>query len=1090
MRILVILLLVCLSTAATAQNPQIILVNSGELIKKSISLRNEDKKDQALLELDKISKSDTNYALSIYHKSLTLLMSAKHKETQEVCKFGLNLNSKYEASFFLFLAASYDDSGQKELAIETYKKGLEKYPYDYSLLTSMGMTYLNLWKINEAVECFQKSININFFNALSHKMLGHLCLIQNQPTRGTLSILTYLTLEPQDDNADNVIIELEKYLSTNVAFNNDSLLIQTAEDFQTTDLVLNSQVTFNKNFKLKSELDYKVVRQCQALLEKLEYAEESEDFWMKNYVLFYKRIWENGLFNDFTHYWLSSVNEKAKKRYEKNDAGIKKAKELVDNSFSEHDKLKVLDFNGKTAKYFVGTYNNHNLQAITTKYDESTKTLMGYTEFFHPNKSLMSKGLYDDNGQKTGEWKYYTEEGFLSQISVFNPKDSTVKFKDYFPNGNLEVEGQYKNDLEQGEFIYYYLGGGKKYVKVFEKGQKEGKFFDYHQNGQLAADAIYKNNELDGPSRQYYYNGQLSSESTYSKGLEEGDYKSYFFNGKPKVAGKMSNNLLQGEWLYFDINGKKIAQSIYKDSKKEGKQSTFHSNGKLASEGNSTDGEPVGLHKYFDEDGLIFAEEFYEKKLLKYTKIFDKKGNIIKENTRKNDQLVYETYYPAGQKRQEGSMNKFGNNGSMKEYYMSGALFAERQYKDGLLHGISKEFTELGQLKMEGFFKDNQRDGYFVYYHDNGQKSYEGWYVNDLAEGQWKYYYNNGVIKDVMFFQNGIATGYAENYAPTGVKLYEYFTKDNIVTKTTQYDTLGQVFNTIDLPKANGKVTILSLNKKPYKEYTLVNGVKQGKETYYWSKDGNKYAEVAYNNDMMDGKYMSYHHNGKLKNEIEYKNGLQDGYDKRYFDNGKLEYEGKNIEGEADGESQWYYHNGALETVTPLKKDEKNGELIHFGEDGKTPAYKIIYVQGHIVGYSYQDKNAQWLPVINTKNGTFDIKAYYPNGKMSYQASYKNNQRMGNLKRYYMNGNLSAEYNFVNGMYHGEQKVFYVNGKIRNRYFQKEDEHEGPSYSYTETGKLVLEEHYLQGYYHGKVIEYDANEKVAKSRNFYFGIEY
>lgn len=1090
MRIYFFMAFVFLGLNTTAQKTQIPLINSAETIQKGIELSNENKKDEALLEFSKVSKSDTNYALAVYHKTLTLLGKEEYDQSIEAAKLGLGLNSKYEAMFYLFLGAAYQDAGQKELALQTYQKGIDKYPYDYNLYANKGMAYYELWKINEAVECFQKAINLNFYNALSHRLLGYLCLMQNQPTRGALSILTYLTIEPQDERAQSMIVALEKHLTTNVPYHADSLIINVNDDFQTTDLVLNAQATFNKNFKLKSEHDFKVIRQCQALLEKLEYVADSDDFWMKNYVPFYNKIWQNGLFNDFTSYWMASVNEKALKKYEKNDAGIKKAKELAESTFSEINKYKTFTFNGITGKYYVGTYNDNSIQAITTKYDRTTEKISGYTEFYHENKALMSKGLYDDNGEKTGEWKYFTEQGLISQICVYSPKDSSLTYKNYYPNGNVESEGTYKNETDHGKYFYYYPSGGKKFEKVFENGKKAGKGIDYHQNGKISSEGVYKDDQLEGLSSQYYYNGKTLSQTTWISGEEEGEYKGFHPNGQLKTVGKMSKDLSQGEWLYYDDKGKLTGKSNYKDSKLEGTLLQYNHNGKVSFEGNYQNGEPTGFQKYFDEDGKLFGEEFFEKKTVKYSKFYDKKGALIKENTRKGEQFVYVSYFPTGQKRIEGSMNKLGNNGTIREYYMSGALLAERQYKDGSLHGISKEYTELGKLKAQENYSDGLKDGYFTYYHDNAKIATEGWYVKDKMEGEWRYYYDNGNLKDIIFYQKDEAIAYSENYAATGKKLYEYYKKDGIYQKITQYDTLGNVLNVIENPTGNGKISILSFNKKPYKEYTLENGVKKGKEYYYWAKDGKPNAEIDYNNDLVDGLYKGYHPDGSIKYQYEYLNNQQHGIQKRFYENGKLEFEAEYVNDVAEGESRWYNYQGILETIIPMSNDQKHGELIQFGEDGKTAAYKIIYIHNHIEGYSYLDKNGQWLPTIKTENGTFDIKAYYPNGKLSYQASYLKNQRIGNSKRYYLNGNLSSDYNYVDGLYDGEQKEYFTNGKIRIKYYQKDDQTEGPYYYYNENGKKTLEENYLQGHYHGKVIEYDANEKATKTRNFYFGMEY
>lgn len=48
----------------------------------------------------------------------------------------------------------------------------------------------------------------------------------------------------------------------------------------------------------------------------------------------------------------------------------------------------------------------------------------------------------------------------------------TGKWKNYFPNGRVESEGEYENDSKIGEWIFYHETGNFKCSKIFKNGRQ------------------------------------------------------------------------------------------------------------------------------------------------------------------------------------------------------------------------------------------------------------------------------------------------------------------------------------------------------------------------------------------------------------------------------------------------------------------------------------------------------------------------------------------------------------------------------------------------------------------------------------------
>ncbi len=1090
MRQFLLLILTLACTVCQAQVSRIPLIKASELIGEGLKLHEEGKYDEAIAKYDAISRNDSSYAWAVYEKTLSYYSKKDHTKAIEIANFGLTLKSEYEPLFHLMLAASLDDAGNREGALKAYQKGIDKYPNDYRLHYNKGVVYYRMWKINEATACLQRTIELNFFHANSHRLLGLICMEQDQLSRAILSTLTYLTIEPQHSLAADNIIKLERYLTEDIVYNPDSVLLKIDDEaFQTTDLVLKSHAALNVKFKLQSKLDFKIVRQLQAFLEKLEYDENSQDFWMKKYVAFYQKIWKSGTFEDNTYYWLASVDERAKKKYEKDDANIKKIKASASTEFQKIGRFKKFTINGKESLYRVGFHENDIIQSIVTDYDEEKEIIRGYAEFYHANGALASRGIYDQSGSRTGEWKFYDALGLLSQISQYAPKDSIVAYQNYFSNGNISDEGTLRAGEDDGKYASFYASGGKKYEVNIERSKKTGKSIEYFEDGNVSSEAFYKDGTLNGLLKNYHPNGKLSSERMMVDDEEEGVFKSYYINGQLNVTGKVEKDITQGEWLYHHDNGQLSSKAFFKDNLKEGIYTTFHRNGGKTSEGNYSKNEPTGVHKYYDEDGKISSEENYENGQIKSYKYFDKQGNILAENSRKGEVLEIKTFYPSGAKKIEGKINKEGRQGVFTEYHESGGKNTESEYLNGMLTGVTKEYGETGRIISENAYKNDTLDGYHIQYESNGKMSQEGWFVKGLAQGAWKNYHDNGILKDLIYYNGNIIDGFSEHFHPNGKKESEYFVRNLVVETIVQFDTTGKAFNTIEIPKGNANVVLKGISGSKLREYTYKNGNKSGEEIFYYT-NGSKQASMTYKYGKEWGLRTTYDISSNKEREYTYQNDIMDGPTRMYYEDGKIEFEGFYKENEIDSISKWYAYDGTLETIISLKNGKRNGEYTYFGEDGKTAAYKLNYRNDQITGYTYLDKNSQWLPLTPVKNGTFDLKAYFPNGKSSYEGSYVKNQRHGLCRHFYMNGNIKDERNFDLGMNEGEQKEYFLSGKPRIAYLEKNNSRNGFYKTFNENGTLKRDENYVVGHLHGKIKEFDNLGKLTRTRNFYYGNEF
>jgi len=92
--------------------------------------------------------------------------------------------------------------------------------------------------------------------------------------------------------------------------------------------------------------------------------------------------------------------------------------------------------------------------------------------------------------------------------------------KTYYPDGSVQSEISYVNDILDGNAVWYYPNGQLKSEKNFNKGILDGWVKEYNESGLLKEEYFVKNGMKDGTNRIFYENGELKSLSNYANGVQ------------------------------------------------------------------------------------------------------------------------------------------------------------------------------------------------------------------------------------------------------------------------------------------------------------------------------------------------------------------------------------------------------------------------------------------------------------------------------------------------------------------------------------------------------------------------------------------
>ena len=186
--------------------------------------------------------------------------------------------------------------------------------------------------------------------------------------------------------------------------------------------------------------------------------------------------------------------------------------------------------NGETkeATYYFDNY----IHGSKTEYlDNGSKFKESYykdgvlTKAYHYKKDKLESVENYAFGKRV-ERKTYDENFSLVIHSIY--KDDIEHFKGYYPNGNLKIKVQFKDNLFFGENKYYYENGNIREIvnyriqemKDNKLALKDGEYKQYYENGNIKESGTYKDDKKEGLWLNYSRNqrNEIIKESTYKSG--------------------------------------------------------------------------------------------------------------------------------------------------------------------------------------------------------------------------------------------------------------------------------------------------------------------------------------------------------------------------------------------------------------------------------------------------------------------------------------------------------------------------------------------------------------------------------------------
>jgi len=276
-------------------------VDLNEIAKKATESSKNNEYVKVLDALNNISKNDSTYCSTLTSKSYYLLQLKKYDEVIQITDYGLkNGCVGYDDYFYINKVVAYIGKEEFNKAIEVANEGLRFFPKSKKLWFNIGASYEGLKMIEKAVSAYKKTILLSPLYPQPHLKLGNICYKQEKMAQALMCFNMYLLLDPEGEQASEVINSLNSFVSASNINEADSSIQISSDDvsFEDIDLVLSQNVALNKKYVTGNKINIDLVKQNHALLELLKEFSGNNGFWDSKYVPFYNWVSEkNTLMN-------------------------------------------------------------------------------------------------------------------------------------------------------------------------------------------------------------------------------------------------------------------------------------------------------------------------------------------------------------------------------------------------------------------------------------------------------------------------------------------------------------------------------------------------------------------------------------------------------------------------------------------------------------------------------------------------------------------------------------------------------------------------------------------------------------------------
>lgn len=308
-----------------------------------------------------------------------------------------------------------------------------------------------------------------------------------------------------------------------------------------------------------------------------------------------------------------------------------------------------------------------------TRYDESGNKIesgsfqhggrTGDWTGWHATGQVAWTGAYrpwngDTNESKSGEWRYYREDGTPSERGTYSDWGSKT-----------------------GRWEYFDEGGQLNEIRVHSTGNSESRIAREARLSDVPEGVELDPEKMNGT--WVWTAGEVTLRRAVVLNNEfAGMYREYYPDDKVRIEGNLHGEVRSGTWASYAVDGTPAETIVFAGGKKHGPYKAWRLDGSLMRTGEYANDEQAGMWRSYHPDGKTIATE------LSYGPSGEYEGRYRMWDA--NGQLVMDGQYAASHK-----------HGLWQEWWPNGNLKTQGKYQDGLPTGVWKSWTESGELASE-----------------------------------------------------------------------------------------------------------------------------------------------------------------------------------------------------------------------------------------------------------------------------------------------------------------------------------------------------------------------------------------------------
>lgn len=422
----------------------------------------------------------------------------------------------------------------------------------------------------------------------------------------------------------------------------------------------------------------------------------------------------------------------------------------------------------------------------------------GYWKTFYPNGKLKSEGNRV-NHELDSLWVFYSEDGITTQSITYSEGKKDGEKKSFYPDGIIQKKEVFASDVLTDTVVRFHPSGNVSSmvpIDTLGKGKEQGIGYEYaDEDGRVTAVVQYRNGFIAGRER-------VNRKDKFNQ--KQGLWRYFYPTMVTKEEGRFKNDKKNGYWKTFDEEGNLLETLKYVDGilipdpeelAKLDIKREYHSNAQVKSVGSYNKGIKEGVHREYSMEGEVTGAKIYSKGKVIGEGIVDAEGRRqgpwkeyydtgelrsegnYKKGLRDGDWVFY---YRDGKEEQRGGYYKGKPEGDWKWTYNNGQTWREESFIEGYEEGLAIEYNDTGKVVSKGNYLSGEREGEWII--DLGDHREEGKYVAGQKQGMWKAYFPSGKVKFEGKYEQGRESGTHTEYYESGqvreVGLFKFGSKE------------------------------------------------------------------------------------------------------------------------------------------------------------------------------------------------------------------------------------------------------------------------------------------------------------------------